>query len=95
MDTIDKANEKTGQDGTASKQPIASGAAESLTANGTAQADQGAMEKEAEEGATTVTEKVSAMASAAVGATKKAVASLLSASEKATGIDLNNDGKIG
>jgi hypothetical protein len=35
------------------------------------------------------------MASAAVGATKKAVASLLSASEKATGIDLNNDGKIG
>lgn len=95
MNTTDKANETAVQDATTSRQAIASGAAEPQTGADTAPADQGVMEKEVEEGSRSVAEKVGAMASAALDATKKAAASLLSASEKATGIDLNNDGKIG
>lgn len=99
MNTIDKTNETTGQDAAISTQTMASGATEPLIAAGTARVEQGTIEieegNEVEEGTTTVSEKVSAMAGAALDATKKAAASLLSATERATGIDLNNDGKIG
>ena len=68
MNTIDKTNETTGQDAAISTQNMASGATEPLIAAGTARVEQGTIEKEegneVEEGTTTVSEKVSAMAGA-------------------------------